>query len=705
MIVKQVPNRHDGKSDFGELARYITEGINSDEHARAVRERRGFGPLTEYVAQAQGRAGQDKCVAVSLHRIRSAATAAAQFRSVAMRNPSVDNPVVHLIVSWPEHERPSYEAIFAAGRDVLKAFNLHEHQSLMAIHNDTDNLHCHIEVSRVHPDTYRSQHLPWMHRTLHRAAREIEIKNGWSHDDGLFVVRILPDGQKAVVPNTSYRNSPDAVNALRGEKAQRMAAWSDKPSLVQYCRERVNAEMARLLDSAAGWDAVHHLLDEHGMRLHKTGAQAFQLEAINDAGRTVRLPISQALRGIKLSAAESAMGSFEPSRAPITAETKPLGSQELHESHRTLKRDPVKRESRRFERAAERSALIERYRAAQEAVKSARFAIDQQLAELAAWYKVKSAARQAQAAAAKEALLRDEPDSYERKCRRKALTVGTGIDRRLLKMEAQARREVILALRPAPLAWRTWLEAEAQAGDPAALKALRGLVHEAGRQRREQERFGLSIGASAVSSLPSEDDADAVLAGLLAHEKDEISIRAARLDRIRADQADALLRQIRGLTWRVTNNGNVEYRRATSELVFVDKGKKLTFERKTVTDEDLAVTMLHAREKWGRSIVLTGGDAIFVERMVKAAVDAGMTVQNPELRAMQADYIALQMRNEKRPVMPNTTSTRSEAIELAAAGPRALVVEPRATTADAWSSALPDSTSAQAIRTRKGRRR
>ena len=96
-----------------------------------------------------------------MHRIRSVATAAAQFRSVAMRNPSVDNPVVHLIVSWPEHERPSYDAIFEAGRDVLRALNLHEHQSLMAIHNDTDNLHCHIEVSRVHPDTYRSQHLPW----------------------------------------------------------------------------------------------------------------------------------------------------------------------------------------------------------------------------------------------------------------------------------------------------------------------------------------------------------------------------------------------------------------------------------------------------------------------------------------------------------------------------------------------------------------
>ena len=55
MIVKQVPNRHDGKSDFGELARYITEGIDSEEHAQAVRERHGFGPLTEYVARTQNR--------------------------------------------------------------------------------------------------------------------------------------------------------------------------------------------------------------------------------------------------------------------------------------------------------------------------------------------------------------------------------------------------------------------------------------------------------------------------------------------------------------------------------------------------------------------------------------------------------------------------------------------------------------------------
>ena len=399
-----------------------------------------------------------------------------------MRNPSVDNPVVHLIVSWPEHERPSYDAIFAAGRDVLKALNLHEHQSLMAIHNDTDNLHCHIEVSRVHPDTYRSQYLPWMHRTLHRAAREIEIKNGWFHDDGLFVVRTLPDGQKAVVPNTGYRDLPDVADALRGEKAQRMAAWSDKPSLVQYCRDKVKDEMERLVDAAAGWDAIHQLLDEHGMRLHKTGAQAFQLEAISDAGRTVRLPISQALRGIKLSAAEGTMGPFVPSQAPGRAQTKSTSpedlqglqeaaqervqekAQALQEGHKTLKRDPVKRELRRVERAAERSALIERYRAAQEAAKSARFTIDQQLAEVAAWYKAASAAQHAQHAAAKEALLRDDPDSYERKFRRKSLRAHADIDRRLLKTEAQARREAILALRPAPLAWRNWLEAASPGG-------------------------------------------------------------------------------------------------------------------------------------------------------------------------------------------------------------------------------------------------
>ncbi|MFL9855108.1 relaxase/mobilization nuclease domain-containing protein [Paraburkholderia madseniana] len=704
MIVKQVPNRHDGKSDFGELARYITGGIDADEHARGVRERPGFGPLTEYVAQARGLTGQDKCVAVSLHRIRSVATAAAQFHSVAMRNPNVENPVVHLIVSWPEHERPSYDAIFAAGRDVLKALNLHEHQSLMAIHNDTDNLHCHIEVSRVHPDTYKSQHLPWMHRTLHRAARQIEIRNGWFHDDGLFVVRTLPDGRKVVVPNTCYRDAPDIDRSLRGEKAQRMAAWSDKPSLVEYCREMVKDEMARLLDSVAGWDAVHQLLGEHGMRIHKTGAGAFQLEAINDAGSTILLPISLALRGVKLGEAERVMGPFTPNRKEFTAAAKSSMSDGPQEGSAPPRRDPFRREARRLERAAERSTLIGRYRAAQEAARSARSVSSEHLAEVAAWCQAKIDAQRMQTAAAKEALFQDEPDSHERKLRRRDLTIEARLDRLIVKAEAKERCESIRASRPAPLAWRTWLEAEAQAGNPAALKALRGLVYDAGRKSRKQARAGSYGDLSAVISLQEGGEVNAVLASLLSHEKEEVSIRSAKSERARVEQADALLQRIRGLTWQVTNNGNVEYRCATGDPVFVDKGTKLTFDRQAVTDQDLALTMLHAREKWGRTIVLTGGDAIFVERMVKAAVSAGMTVRNPELQPVQARYIAQQARTGKKPVMRNAALGRSEVVGFTPADLQTLVVGPGSAPVETGPAALSGATLLKTVQKGRGRR-
>ena len=65
------------------------------------------------------------------------------------------DPVLHMVVSWPEFERPSNDEIFWAGRRLLKALNLHEHQSIMAIHGDTDNIHVHIEVNRV--DVYKRQ--------------------------------------------------------------------------------------------------------------------------------------------------------------------------------------------------------------------------------------------------------------------------------------------------------------------------------------------------------------------------------------------------------------------------------------------------------------------------------------------------------------------------------------------------------------------
>jgi hypothetical protein len=200
-----------------------------------------------------------------------------------------------------------------------------------------------------------------------------------------------------------------------------------------------------------------------------------------------------------------------------------------------------------------------------------------------------------------------------------------------IKAVAEARRVALLADRPGPLSWRAWLEKEARAGDKAALSALRGIVYQEGRDAKK----GTVEDSEDIDAVT--DDAEKVLSSLLEHERQEHAIRPATPGRMRAYQADALLRDIQGMKWKVTSNGNVEYQRASGSVVFVDRGHRLTFDRQLVTDEDLALTLIHAREKWASGVVLTGGDPAFTQRMIKAAVEAGVTVKNPELQHMQAN--------------------------------------------------------------------
>ncbi|MFD2274780.1 relaxase/mobilization nuclease domain-containing protein [Undibacterium arcticum] len=129
-----------------------------------------------------------KTIAVEIGNVTTLDNAAGEMRATASFNKLVTNPTLHYILSWPEREVPDTQAIFAAARSTLKALGMSDHQYIIAIHGNTDNIHAHIAANRVHPITYKAVRLEWLHKTLHKAAREIEIEHGWTHDNGLFKV-------------------------------------------------------------------------------------------------------------------------------------------------------------------------------------------------------------------------------------------------------------------------------------------------------------------------------------------------------------------------------------------------------------------------------------------------------------------------------------------------------------------------------------
>jgi len=157
MIPKVVANRRDGKSSFRQLAAYVTHGITQSGESPA---KHSWSNLTQYITKDSvlDALGEhvEKTIGVEIGNVSSLENAPAEMYAVAQQAPRVKEPVYHYILSWPEHERPATQDIFAAARDTLAALGMGDHQYIIAIHANTDNLHAHIEVNRVHPKTFRA---------------------------------------------------------------------------------------------------------------------------------------------------------------------------------------------------------------------------------------------------------------------------------------------------------------------------------------------------------------------------------------------------------------------------------------------------------------------------------------------------------------------------------------------------------------------
>ncbi|MCY0852995.1 TraI/MobA(P) family conjugative relaxase, partial [Cupriavidus sp. D39] len=270
MIVKVPKNRRDGRSSFKDLSKYITDGI---QNQAAPPTTTSWDRLTQYITQESvlDELGDEveKTIAVEIGNVTSLATAPAEMYAVANKNARAKNPVYHYILSWPEHEKPKTEDIFEAVRHTLGALGMADHQYIAAVHANTDNIHVHVEVNRVNPQTFKAVPLGFDHKTLHRAAREVEIRFGWHHDSGLFKV-VDVGGRKLVVEDASYVE--DDIARVQG-KAEAVGTWSGDESLQEWCARVPADPLRRVLkdNKMTSWQDVHRVLLQHGLELRDAG--------------------------------------------------------------------------------------------------------------------------------------------------------------------------------------------------------------------------------------------------------------------------------------------------------------------------------------------------------------------------------------------------------------------------------------------------
>lgn len=227
--------------------------------------RTSFSALTQYLNRAEKTQGQ-----AWTYNTLSMATAAAEMDALTTLNPRVKDPALHVVLSWPAHERPTGDQARDAGEAALKAlgFDLGTdgHLAVMAMHHDTAHTHLHLAANRIHPETGKAVDLWKSHERLHETCRQVELAQGWSHDLGLSEVIYDHEGQAHVVPS-DYRN-PDTVGL--SSTAQTLEAHRDQPSFARYVRDTVGPALRDAV-KRGDWQQVHTTLAGYGVDLLPRG--------------------------------------------------------------------------------------------------------------------------------------------------------------------------------------------------------------------------------------------------------------------------------------------------------------------------------------------------------------------------------------------------------------------------------------------------
>ena len=252
MIAKEVAKR-DGGGSFGGLVAYLTDDQGKQERVGRVR-------ITN-------------CASVD------APSVVLEVLNTQARNRRARDLNCHVILSFRAGEQPGASVLEQIEDQVCAALGFSEHQRVSIVHHDTDNLHVHVAINRVHPRRFTVECSGFSRLKLDALCVELEREFGLQRDRHHIL------GQESVV---------EAKRALT-DLAQR--------------------QCAEALKQALSWADVHDVARGNGLRLEVRGNGLVFVDA---QGTSIRA--SSVARELSRAALEKRLG---PLKDVPTVETAP----------------------------------------------------------------------------------------------------------------------------------------------------------------------------------------------------------------------------------------------------------------------------------------------------------------------------------------------------------------------------------------------
>lgn len=257
-----------------------------------------FKRLVMYVANPE------KAEQIEVHNIPTddPAMVAERMASTARLNDRVDTRTYHTSISWAPGDDPSDEQMMAVGNRFLAEMGLDEHQTMIAIHRDTDKPHIHIVGNRIHPED-RTAWNGFINGTDQHGKRTIEKTEFQRHEEFTRGMEQEYGWQKVAGKYTGLQREQWGQSLTQGEwhAKRQVRATADALGVDidsdEVARERANAIKDQLFE-ASSFEQLDQALGDQGLHIEAKGQGAVFR---NGGGYSVKASdVSRQLSGSRL---------------------------------------------------------------------------------------------------------------------------------------------------------------------------------------------------------------------------------------------------------------------------------------------------------------------------------------------------------------------------------------------------------------------
>ena len=243
--------------------------------------------LVDYLTNTQGRQERVGEITISnCHSDRPDAASLEMLNTQSLNTRAKSDKTYHLIISFRPGELPSAQTLRAIEARVCHRLGFGEYQRVSVLHHDTNNVHLHLAINKIHPTRY-TLHEPYK---AYRAFGELcdSLEEAFHLERDHHQVR-----------KTSGENRASDIERQTGPDS--LIGWMQRE-----CLEDLRA--------ARTWVELHQVLRHHGLAIQPRG----QGLVITD-GQGTFVRASSVARDLSKQSLERRLGRFQPSDPVQTA--------------------------------------------------------------------------------------------------------------------------------------------------------------------------------------------------------------------------------------------------------------------------------------------------------------------------------------------------------------------------------------------------